>query len=529
MMKKMLAMVMALMMIFGIVPAMAEGEIALSADYLELTQLGQTAYLAVMENGAEKAADSYASSNEKVAVVNHGVIMAMGDGSAVITASYAGKEYTCAVKVATDFSVVIDGEGVLNLKSGETAALSAQVNLPTVFDTVTGVNWSSTDEKVASVNADGVLTAVGPGICVIKAESQTQKTVESRSMYGTFVSTDPAEDSIVVVVDNEYDAEKYPDLLGLYTGSYDWQGFVEDLKKNAPVWTAEKFLWIRAIMNLELREDGTFRQEVLNAQRKGYQVNADLPDGDTYEVQSAKYQKCYVYNRYGQVGAELSTDEKKFHDVAGMTESGINNFAEVGVFAVLDGQLVLYYNGQTQTLGAAEGNEWAKNIYVPFNNMVAMSENMAMLLTKEGAEEAADAADDQPAGEEEAKAAEAIGESYTGIASMTWHGDTEFTAIVDVTIDNGVITGVNVREGSVIDTGTESFRLWAEGKDAYFAQYIGKDVQVILDLVLTPSANVDHFDGGKIEGGIDAVTGATASSTTVAMAVQDAVKKATEE
>ena len=230
-MKKMLAMLMALVMIFSIVPAMVEGEIALSADYLELTKLGQTAYLAMMENGAEKAADSYASSNEKVAVVNHGVIMAMGDGSAVITASYAGKEYTCAVKVATDFSVVIDGDGVLNLKSGETAALSAQVNLPTIFDTVTGVIWSSTDEKVASVNADGVLTAVGPGICVIKAESQTRKTVESRSMYGTFVSTDPAQDSIVVVVDNEYDAEKYPDLLGLYTGSHDWQGFVEDLKE----------------------------------------------------------------------------------------------------------------------------------------------------------------------------------------------------------------------------------------------------------------------------------------------------------
>ena len=56
-----------------------------------------------------------------------------------------------------------------------------------------------------------------------------------------------------------------------------------------------------------------------------------------------------------------------------------------------------------------------------------------------------------------------------------------------------------------------------------------RNVKVILDLVLTPSANVDHFDGGKIEGGIDAVTGATASFTTIAMAVQDAVKKATEE
>ena len=108
---------------------------------------------------------------------------------------------------------------------------------------------------------------------------------------------------------------------------------------------------------------------------------------------------------------------------------------------------------------------------------------------------------------------------------MTWHGDTVFTAIVDVSMQDNVLTGIALREGSVIDTGVDTFRLWAEGKEAYLAQYAGKTAQEILDLRLTPSANEDHHDGGKIEGAIDAVSGATASSTTIAMAVQNAVEK----
>lgn len=525
MFKKCFAMVCVLMLTLMAFPALGEGDPVLSADYLTFTQLGQTAYLAVLTDGQETAGAVYTSSNNQVAQVDHGVVMAMGDGTAMITVAYGGAEYTCVVKVETNFAVEIAGEETLNLAVGDTTTLNAAVTLPTVFDTVDSVTFASSDEAVATVDAQGQVTAVGKGICVITATSQTQKTTQTRTMAGMYVSTDPAEDSVVVIVGNEFTAESYPELLGRYTGSYDWQGFTQDLKKDAPVWTEDQFLWIRALETLEFRADGTFRQQVLNAQRKGYSVDASLPGGDTYEAQAAKYQKCYVYNRYTQKGAELTTADRQFHDVVGMTEDGINNFAETGVFAVLDGQLTLFYKGQEQVLGAAENNAWLENAYTPFNGMVAMSEKMAMTLVKESTPDdaAPSAAPDAPSAP--VAQTEAAGKTVTGTASMTWHGDTEFTAIVDVSLQDGVLTGIALREGSVIDTGVSTFRLWAEGKDAYLAQYAGKTVQEILDLKLTPSANQDHYDGGKIEGAIDAVSGATASSTTIAMAVQDAVKK----
>ena len=525
MFKRSLALLCILALTLIAVPALGESDTALSADYLEFTQLGQTAYLALTVNGQEAVGAAYSSSNDSVARVEHGVVMAMGDGTAMITAAYEGAEYTCVVKVATSFSVEIAGEETLNLAAGETAALSATVMLPTVFDTVEGVVFASSDEAVATVDAQGQVTAVGKGICVITATTQTQKTTQTRTMAGLYVSTAPAEDSVVVIVGNEFTAESYPQLLGLYSGSYDWQGFTQDLKKDAPGWTEDQFLWIRALETLELRADGTFRQQVLNAQRKGYAVDFALPGGDTYEAQAAKYQKCYVYNRYTQKGADLSTEDRQFHDVVGMTEDGINNFAETGVFAVLDRQLTLFYKGQIQALGAAENNAWLENIYTPFNGMVAMSENMAMKLEKSTAQ--ADAAASPAAPEDASAPAEtaAAGKIITGTASMTWHGDTVFTAIVDVSMQDNVLTGIALREGSVIDTGVDTFRLWAEGKEAYLAQYAGKTAQEILDLRLTPSANEDHHDGGKIEGAIDAVSGATASSTTIAMAVQNAVEK----
>lgn len=536
MFKRSLALLCILALALCAVPAWAEGEAALTTDYIEMTQLGQTAYLGLMVDGQEAAGVAYSSSNDSVARVDHGVVMAMGDGTAMITAAYEGAEYTCVVKVATSFSVELAGEETLNLTVGETATLSAAVQLPTVFDTVDGVEFSSSDENVATVDAQGQVTAVGRGICVITATSQTKKTTQTRTMAGLYVSTDAAEDSVVVVVGNEFTAESYPQLLGLYSGAYDWQGFTQDLKANAPVWTEDQFLWIRALETLEFRADGTFRQQVLNAQRKGYAVDASLPGGDTYEAQAAKYQKCYVYNRYTQKAAELNTDTQQFHDVVGMTEDGVSNFAESGVFAVLDGQLTLFYKGQVQMLGEAKDNAWLENIYTPFNGMVVMSEKMAMKLEKEGAAEAEPAVVTEEAAADKAAAAEqgASEESasnqqkvVTGVASMTWHGDTVFTAIVDVTLEDNVLVGIALREGSVTDTDTTTPRPWVEGKDAYFAQYAGKTVEEILALKLTPSANKDHYDGGKIEGVIDAVTGATASSTTIAMAVQDAIQKET--
>ena len=55
------------------------------------------------------------------------------------------------------------------LYPGEALALSADV-VPAWADDLS-ITWSSTDEAVATVNADGLATAVAPGVCEIVARS----------------------------------------------------------------------------------------------------------------------------------------------------------------------------------------------------------------------------------------------------------------------------------------------------------------------------------------------------------------------
>lgn len=116
-------------------------------------------------------------------------------------------------------------------------------------------------------------------------------------------------------------------------------------------------------------------------------------------------------------------------------------------------------------------------------------------------------------------------QTLTGLATLTWHGNETFNCVVKVTLTDDVIVKVEVKEGSYINTGIETFRLWEENKDEYLASYVGKTVAEINALEANDPIDVsNHYDGGSMSGCIDAIAGATASSTVVAKAVKDAVK-----
>ena len=114
--------------------------------------------------------------------------------------------------------------------------------------------------------------------------------------------------------------------------------------------------------------------------------------------------------------------------------------------------------------------------------------------------------------------------TVTGTASMTWHGTTKFVAVVEVTVEGNVLQQVSIRDGSTVTT--DAFTGWIKGQEEYLGQYTGKTVEQIKALELSGPENPgDHHDGGSMSGDIDAITGATASSVSVAMAVQNAVEK----
>ena len=112
----------------------------------------------------------FSSSDESIATVDaNGVISPVGIGEATITATTVdgAKKATCKVSVVSvSAGISIDADGGKNrLAAGDSLKLKAQL-----ASGVSGqIVWTSSDEAVATVSADGTVTAVARGTAVITA------------------------------------------------------------------------------------------------------------------------------------------------------------------------------------------------------------------------------------------------------------------------------------------------------------------------------------------------------------------------
>lgn len=114
---------------------------------------------------------TWKSSDESVVTVDDkGLVKAVKIGNAKVTASVDDKSAECMVTVNERLveSVTID-ETSIELIQGETQQLTAVV-LPENADNKS-VEWSSSDESIATVSADGLVTAVNLGSAQIFAKA----------------------------------------------------------------------------------------------------------------------------------------------------------------------------------------------------------------------------------------------------------------------------------------------------------------------------------------------------------------------
>ena len=149
-------------------------DVTLNESSLTLTNAGDTAKLqaTVSPSNATYKSVTWTSSNTEVATVNSsGVVTAVGNGTATITVTTAdGSNKTSSCEVTVNMPVQATGvtlnQTSLTLTSeGQVAKLQATV-LPSDAP-IKSVTWTSSNPSVATVNSNGLVTAVSNGEATI--------------------------------------------------------------------------------------------------------------------------------------------------------------------------------------------------------------------------------------------------------------------------------------------------------------------------------------------------------------------------
>ena len=157
-------------------------EISLDKSSATLTEGETTTLVATVlpENTTDSKSVSWRSSNSEVATVDaNGTVTAKRAGTAVITAtSTNGKTAGCTVTVSKKEIPIIEislDKSSATLTEGETTTLTATV-LPENTTDSKSVSWSSSNSEVATVDANGTVTAKRAGTVVITTTSTNGKT-----------------------------------------------------------------------------------------------------------------------------------------------------------------------------------------------------------------------------------------------------------------------------------------------------------------------------------------------------------------
>lgn len=167
-------------LVAGKVTVVAKPVTGISLDQTKLTlDQGATATLTATVEPAD-AGDktvTWTSSNEAVATVANGVVTAVGAGSANITAKAGDFSATCEVTVAGAnvpvTGITLDKSNFYlwstdtYIMEGHSATMIANVTPDYATDKT--VTWTSSDESVATIDANGVVNALKPGSVTITA------------------------------------------------------------------------------------------------------------------------------------------------------------------------------------------------------------------------------------------------------------------------------------------------------------------------------------------------------------------------
>ena len=165
----------------------------------------ETLIATIKPEDATESTVSWTSSNTSVATVeSSGKVMAVGGGSATITAKAGEKEATCSVNVTVPVESVTLDQTSISIEEGESVTLSATVTPEDATDKT--VTWSSSNEAIASVDQNGKVMAVKEGNATIVAkagekEATCSVTVNKKVILVTSITLD--KESLTLFVGKE--------------------------------------------------------------------------------------------------------------------------------------------------------------------------------------------------------------------------------------------------------------------------------------------------------------------------------------
>lgn len=142
-----------------------------------LSALGATLQLSAVPRNSDGRPVSgrtitWSSSDQNVATVNSsGLVSAVANGTATITAAVDSLFGSATITVQQSVATLVVSPTPLALAVAETAQLSTQTEDANGNPVNATVTWSSSNNAVATVGTDGLVTAVAPGTVAITAQS----------------------------------------------------------------------------------------------------------------------------------------------------------------------------------------------------------------------------------------------------------------------------------------------------------------------------------------------------------------------
>ncbi len=357
--------------IFAACEENAEGKvnISLSSETQQIEVYREYLLKAEVSNTAEAVV--WSSSDEKIAVVDNGLVRGISEGTAIITAKAGDASATCTVIVVKANSVpeLIVNQSNISLEEDAQITINASVSYKGVEVTADKISWSNADESIVKIEADGMYgaQAVITGMHYGKTQITLSTTYIDRELTKTIAVnvTRPTTDmtqsqdklflettsSLELSIPEEIAADGAVEALyfdGIdVLGAYDADSGVAALKsaamediafgnKSIVVYTDKKAYILEVVyctMAIKTAEELNTLADVVKDAPDGYYVLADNID---YRTQVKPYE--YVNTHFKTITEEFNgVFDGQGHYIRGMTIKGYDCgfFRKLGVNGVI--------------------------------------------------------------------------------------------------------------------------------------------------------------------------------------------------